>query len=149
VLARASHLLFETTAAERYATVFYGVYDPAARILTYANAGHCAPMLVRGSDCIRLDSLTAPVGMMHGLPAEQRSVGMVPGDWLLIFSDGIPEAATESGEDFGDEGVLAAMARLRKGTAAEVCEGVVSEVRDYVREQRQADDITLIAVKIL
>ena len=149
VLAKASRVLYETTTAERYATVFYGVYDPAARSLTYANAGHCAAMLVRGQECIRLDSLTAPVGMLPVLPAMQRSVDLVCGDWLLIFSDGIPEAENESGEDFGDEGLLAALARLRDGTAAEVCEGVVSDVRDYVREQRQADDITLIAVKML
>ncbi len=149
VLAKASQLLFETTTAERYATVFYGVYDPAGRSLTYANAGHCAPMLVRGRDCIRLDSLTAPVGILPALPVVQRSVGLVSGDWLLVFSDGIPDAAGEGGGDFGDDGLLASLARLRNGTAAEVCEGVVNEVRDYAREQRQADDITLIAVKVV
>jgi sigma-B regulation protein RsbU (phosphoserine phosphatase) len=149
VLAKASRVLYETTTAERYATVFYGVYDSVTRALTYANAGHCAAMLVRGQECIRLDSLTAPVGMMPVLPAMQRSIELVSGDWLLIFSDGIPEAENESGEDFGDEGLLAVLTRLRKGTAAEVREGVVTEVRDYVREQRQADDVTLIAVKML
>jgi len=149
VLAKASHVLYETTTAERFATAFYGEYDSASRILTYANAGHCAPMLVRGKDCIRLDSLTPPAGMLPVLPAVQHSVDLVSGDWLLIFSDGIPEAANESGEDFGDDGLISALTRFRKGTAAEVCEGVVNEVRDYVREQRQADDITLIAVKML
>ena len=74
---------------------------------------------------------------------------LAPGDWLLIFSDGIPEAADESGEDFGDRGLLEALGRLGSGTAAEVCAGIVDEVRHYVREQRQADDITLIAVKVL
>jgi phosphoserine phosphatase RsbU/P len=149
VLAKASHVLYETTTAERFATAFYGEYDSASRILTYANAGHNSPMLVRGKECIRLDSLTPPVGIAPVLPAAQRSVGLESGDWLLIFSDGIPEAANESGEDFGDDGLIAALARFRTGTAAEVCEGVVNEVRDYVREQRQADDITLIAVNVL
>jgi sigma-B regulation protein RsbU (phosphoserine phosphatase) len=145
VLAKASQVLYETTTAERFATAFYGEYDSASRILTYANAGHCAPMLVRGKDCIRLDSLTPPAGMLPVLPAVQRSADLVSGDWLLIFSDGIPEAANERGEDFGDDGLIAALARFRNGTAAEVCEGVVNEVRDYVREQRQADDITLVS----
>lgn len=125
------------------------MYDPATRILSYANAGHCAPMLVRDEECIRLDSLTPPVGMLPVLPVVQRSVELVSGDWLLIFSDGIPEATSDSGNDFGDEGLLTVLGRLRNRTAAEVCEGVVNEVRDYVREQRQADDITLIAVKML
>ena len=149
VLAKASHLLYETTTAERYATVFYGVYDPAARLLTYANAGHYPPMLVRQGTSIRLDSITPPAGMLPVLPALQDSVKLVPGDWLLIFSDGIPEAVSESGEDFADSGPLDALGRLGRGTAAEVCAGVVHEVRNHVREQRQADDITLIAVKVL
>jgi sigma-B regulation protein RsbU (phosphoserine phosphatase) len=149
VLAKASHLLFETTTAERYATVFYGVYDPATRILTYANAGHCPPMLVRGGACIRLESITPPAGMMAVLPALQHNVELACGDWLLIFSDGIPEAASENGEDFGESGLLDALERLSSGTAAEVCEGVVHEVRNHIREQRQADDITLIALKVL
>ena len=149
VLAKASHLLYETTTAERYATVFYGVYDPAARILTYANAGHYPPMLVRQGTSIRLDSITAPAGMLPVLPALQDSVKLAPGDWLLIFSDGIPEAVSESGGDFGDNGLLDALGRLGSGTAAEVCAGIVDEVRNHIREQRQADDITLIAVKVL
>jgi serine phosphatase RsbU (regulator of sigma subunit) len=149
VLAKASALLFETTTAERFATVFYGVYNPAARSLTYANAGHYPPMLVRDGTSIRLDAMTPPAGMLPVLPALQNSVKLVPGDWLLIFSDGIPEAADESGEDFGDSGLLDALSRLRSGTAAEVCAGIVDEVRNYIREQRQADDITLIAVRVL
>jgi serine phosphatase RsbU (regulator of sigma subunit) len=154
VLAKANTLLFETSTAERFATVFYGVYDAAARILTYANAGHCPPMLVRRNEqcnatCIRLESMTAPAGMLPVMPALQQSVALASGDWLLIFSDGIPEAASEGGEDFGDDGLLDALGRLRTGTAAQVCEGVVNEVRNYLREQRQPDDITLIAVKVL
>lgn len=106
-------------------------------------------MLVRGKECIRLDSLTPPVGMLPNLPAIHRNVELLTEDWLLIFSDGITEAASESGEDFGDAGLLAALSRFGGATAAEMCEGVVNEVRDYVREQRHADDITLIAVKVV
>src|ERR1035441_331208 len=86
MLAKASHLLYETTTAERFATVFYGVYDPATRMLTYANAGHCPPMLVRNGTCIRLETLTPPAGMLPDLPALQESVHLESGDWLVIFS---------------------------------------------------------------
>jgi sigma-B regulation protein RsbU (phosphoserine phosphatase) len=106
-------------------------------------------MLVRQGTSIRLDSITAPAGMLPVLPALQDSVKLAPGDWLLIFSDGIPEAVSESGGDFGDNGLLDALGRLGSGTAAEVCAGIVDEVRNHIREQRQADDITLIAVKVL
>jgi sigma-B regulation protein RsbU (phosphoserine phosphatase) len=149
LMAKANSLLFETTAAERYVTVFYGVYDVTAQTLTYANAGHYQPMLVRQGTAIRLDSLTPPVGMFPILPVVQSSVELHFGDWLLIFSDGIPEAASASGEEFGDDRLLDAVDRLRSGTAAQMCEGIVNEVRDHLKEQRQPDDITLIAAKVL
>ena len=145
VLARASRLLHKTTAISRYATVFFGTYDPATRRLSYANAGHCAPMLVRGGECIRLDSLTPPAGLLPVLPAIEESVELIPGDWLLIFSDGIPEAACDNGEDFGDSGLLDAFTRMGNCSAAEACEGIADEVRNYVHDRRQGDDITLIA----
>ena len=83
-LAKASRLLFETTTADRYATVFYGVYDAATRTLTYANAGHYPPLLVRE---VRLGSLTPPAGMLPTLPACQERVQLFSEDWLLIFSE--------------------------------------------------------------
>jgi len=149
VLRKASSLLYETTTAERFATVFYGVYHAPSRTLTYANAGHTPPMLVRQGNAIRLESLTPPAGMLPSLPALENRVQLVTGDWLLIFSDGIPESTSASGEDFGDDRLRDALGRLSCGTAAEVCEGIVDEVRDHLREQRQPDDITLIAVKVL
>jgi sigma-B regulation protein RsbU (phosphoserine phosphatase) len=149
VLAKANRLLFETSTPDRFATVFYGVYDGATRALTYANAGHYPPMLVREGNCIRLDSITPPVGLLPELPAVENTVILAPGDWLLVFSDGITEAADEKGEEFGDENLLLAFRRACNRGAAEVCESVVDEVRNYLREQRQPDDITLIAMKVL
>jgi phosphoserine phosphatase RsbU/P len=149
VLAKANSLLFETTTAERYATVFYGVYNALAQTLTYANAGHYPPMLVRQGTAVRLDSITPPTGLLPALPALQDRVKLLPEDWLLVFRDGIPEATNASGEEFGDGRLLDVLCRLRSGTAAQVCEGIANEVRDHLREQRQPDDITLIAAKVL
>ncbi len=87
--------------------------------------------------------------MLPVLPALENKVKLASGDWLLIFSDGIPEAVNENGDDFGDQGLLDALCRVGSGSAAEVCAGIANEVRYHVREQRQADDITLIAVKVL
>ena len=75
VLSRINGLLFETTTADRYATVFYGIYDPATRVLDYANAGHYPPMVIRDGACLRLDSLTPPVAMLPVLPACSRRSG--------------------------------------------------------------------------
>ena len=149
LLANTSSLIFETTTVERYATAFYGVYNTVSRTLAYANAGHYPPILVRDETAIRLDSLTLPVGMLPTLPACQRRVQLFCGDWLLIFSDGIPEATSGSGEEFGDDRMIGALGRLKGGAAAAMCDDIVNEVRDYVSEQRQQDDITLIAAHVL
>lgn len=149
VLAKASRLLYETTAPSRYATVFFGVYDPATRVLSYANAGHCAPMLVRGRECIRLDSLTPPAGLLPVLPAMEKDLELLVGDRLLIFSDGIPEASSADGDNFGDNGLLDALARVGQCTAAEACEGIVNAVPNYAHHQPQDYDVTLIAVRVL
>jgi len=107
-------------------------------------------MLVRHGACSRrLNSLTPPAGVVAELPAVQASVELVSGDWLLIFSDGIPEAADRWGEDFGETGLLEAFGQHANGSAAAACEGVVNAVRHHFREQRQPDDITLIAMKVL
>ena|SRR5689334_15675411 len=148
VLQKANARLYESTTAERFATVFYAVYDAATRILAYSNAGHNPPMLVRNESCIRLDAMTPPVGVLAELSALQNTVALDPGDWLLIFSDGIPDATNEGGEEFGDDGLLRAFERSRNGTALEVCETVLNEARNYSCGHRQADDLTLIALKI-
>jgi sigma-B regulation protein RsbU (phosphoserine phosphatase) len=148
-LSKVNRLLYDTSAADRFATVFYGIYDSATRVLTYANAGHCAPMLVRDKSCTRLDSLTAPAGMWPTLESAERMVQLAPGDWLLVFSDGIPEATSEYGDEFGDERLLATLERVRSRTAAQVCDAIVEAVRQHANAQPQADDITLIAVKTL
>jgi sigma-B regulation protein RsbU (phosphoserine phosphatase) len=149
LIAKINGVLFETRTPERYATVFYAVYEPSTRMLTYANAGHPPPMVVRQRTCIRLQSTSPPAGLLPVLSEVQRSLQLASGDWLLIFSDGIPEASNESGECFEDEMLLDALERSCAGTAAEVGESIVNEVRYHTRGQRQADDLTLIAAKIL
>jgi sigma-B regulation protein RsbU (phosphoserine phosphatase) len=106
-------------------------------------------MVVRQRTCIRLQGTSPPAGLLPVLSEVQRSQQLASGDWLLIFSDGIPEASNESGKCFEDEMLLDALERSCAGTAAEVCESIVNEVRYYTRGQRQADDLTLIAAKIL
>jgi sigma-B regulation protein RsbU (phosphoserine phosphatase) len=149
VLARINGRLFETTTPDRFATVFYGIYDPATRVFEYANAGHNPPMVIRDGTCLRLDSLTPPVAMLPVLPAIEKQIEFLPGDWLLIFTDGIPEASDEAGREFGDDGLIEAFRRTQNGTAEEVCASVIEEVRNHAHGQRQADDLTIMAAKVV
>jgi sigma-B regulation protein RsbU (phosphoserine phosphatase) len=141
-----NRLLFETTTAERYATVFYGVYDRVTGTLSYANAGHYPPLLVRGKLVMRLDSLTAPVGMFADLPPADSQVRLRSGDWLVVVSDGIPEACDHNGREFGDERLLAL---LKRSVAADsFCKNALDAVALF-GGKTQADDLTLLAVRVL
>jgi phosphoserine phosphatase RsbU/P len=160
---------------EMFATVFYGVYDGPSRVLTYANAGHEAPLLLRVAaapdaspdeavaspapaeegekqtrlTCLHLDSRTAPVGLLPTLPALQESLQLAPGDWLLIFTDGITEALNEKEEEFGRERLLAVIARNFDRPAEEMRDAILAELGGHSRGLPQSDDVTLIAAHVL
>jgi sigma-B regulation protein RsbU (phosphoserine phosphatase) len=149
VLARVNRLFFEATAPQRFATVFYGVYDARTRTLTYANAGHYPPFLIQGNgECVRLHSLTPPVGILPVLPAEERSIQLAEGDRLVILSDGIPEACDAASRQFGDDRLVQFLDRQRTATASELCGRLLSAVLTFSRGRRQADDLTLIAAQV-
>jgi phosphoserine phosphatase RsbU/P len=175
VLAKVNTLLYEATDADMFATVFYGVYDEPSRVLTYANAGHEPPIVLRvaaapdasagaaeegptlieGSEkrpppiLVRLDSRTPPLGILPTLPALQTSLQLAPGNWLLIFTDGMIEARNEDGEEFGEQRLLTVITQNCERTAEEMRNAILAELSVHSRGRVQADDVTLIAARVL
>jgi sigma-B regulation protein RsbU (phosphoserine phosphatase) len=148
VLARANRLLFETTSSDKYATVFYCVYDHRTQNLTYANAGHCAPLMAVNGGCNALDSLTPPVGMFADIPVRQQTIHLVPGTRLIIASDGVTEACNASDEEFGDTRLRNLLERWSHASAAEFCGNVLDALTDFRGGTAQTDDISLIAARL-
>jgi len=146
VVKRVNRLLFQTTSSERYATVFYGIIDPAARTLTYANAGHCPPWLIRQKTYHRLASLTPPAGMFAELAPEEAGVPLECGDWLVITSDGISEASNYNGEDFGEMRLMAMLDP--SDTTDNFCCAALDAVTSFAGD-KQADDLTIIAARVI
>jgi phosphoserine phosphatase RsbU/P len=153
VLSQLNHSLYESTDAGMFATVFYAVYDESTRVLTYANAGHEPPMLLRqaagGPVCRSLDPLTAPAGMLPSIEPLQASIELSPGDWLLIVTDGVTEAPNEKWEEFGRERVLAVMQGNLDAAAGQMSDAILAALAGHTRGMVQADDVTLIAVHVL
>jgi sigma-B regulation protein RsbU (phosphoserine phosphatase) len=147
VLAQTNRLLFDSITPDRYVTVFFGAYDPATRILEYANAGHYPPWMVRASSTLQLESLTTPVGMFPEIASRTRRIQLSGGDWLLISSDGIPEARAASDEEFGDQRLLELLGDAEVSTRL-FCERVIDAVSTFTDHQ-PADDLTLIAARVL
>jgi hypothetical protein len=96
---------------DRYATLFYGVFDGRTRTLTYGNAGHNPPLIVRpNGSTVRLETGGAPVGMFPDRTYEDGTVALDPGDVLAAYSDGVIETVNPAGEEWGLEGLRKAAA---------------------------------------
>src|SRR6185369_7622101 len=90
--------LFATTSPEKYATFYFALYDDERHVLTYTNAGHLAPMLLRGNDIQMLDSTGTVVGAFPVAVYEEKTVSLEQGDVLLAYTDGIVEPENVYGE---------------------------------------------------
>lgn len=146
------HLL-ESTDGARFATLFFGVYDDRARRLRYVNAGHLAPLVVRRADdgqvlVCRLEIGGMVLGLFPEQQYEEGCAALSPGDRLVVFSDGVTEAADPSGEMFGEERLVAAL-RTHAGDDIERLPALVLEaVGRFVGASPQQDDITIIAAEV-
>jgi sigma-B regulation protein RsbU (phosphoserine phosphatase) len=148
LLAEVNRLLFETTSAERFVTVFYAVYDPSDRTLTWANAGHCSPLLIHSAGgATRLPSLVQPAGIASEIPPLQETIGVSPGDLLLIYSDGIPEACSLNGEEFGERRLSRLIRDNGHLPSSDLCTSILDNVKSFSRGCHQADDLTVVAAK--
>ncbi len=102
LMALISQQLYENTPPEKYATFFCSVYDDETGRLTYTNAGHLKPILVRDGQAIGLEGDGMVAGLLPNVKYEQQDVLLRPGDLLAIFSDGIPEAEDAAEQEFGE-----------------------------------------------
>jgi sigma-B regulation protein RsbU (phosphoserine phosphatase) len=147
-----NRLICESSPANRYATFFYGEYDPKAGCLVYVNAGHNAPMLFRrgagAGDAVRLDKGGPVIGLLDVVAYQQGEIALGPGDVLLGFTDGVSEAMNASDEEWGEER-LAETTLACDGLAAHASIGRIMEAADaFVAGAPQHDDMTLIVVRM-
>ena len=140
---------FHSTGAERFATLFYGLYDEGARRLRYINCAHNAPLLLRRSGVLeRLDATALMLGAFEQWDCTVAELALAPGDALLIYSDGVTEAASDAGDEFG-EVRLERLVRSQQGQpAAQVVDAVLSAVAAFGSGPR-GDDVTVMALRAL
>jgi sigma-B regulation protein RsbU (phosphoserine phosphatase) len=147
LLSLLNHQLYESTPAEKYATLFLGIYDGTTRKLVYSNGGHLPPLLIgRDGNLRRLECGGMVVGLFDRVPFEQDSVNLAQGDIFLAFSDGITEAENDFGE-FGEARLVELVRDHRDLPLPLISEMVTAAVDDWVGGQEQTDDITLVLAR--
>ena len=144
-----NRLTYASTDGDKYATLFYGVYDDATRTLTYVNAGHNPPLLVRASGATeRLDPTGMVIGLMPDAQCTQGSLQLGVGDTLVLFTDGVTEAVSPSGEEFGDARLEQLVMGRRRLRPAELETLIMQEVDRFTGVGPQQDDITLVVAHV-
>ncbi len=153
LMERLNQLVYESSAAHRYATFFFAVYSPSVRRLVYVNAGHNPPFLLRNgaggsATCERLKAGGAVIGLLPHTTYEEETLTLSTGDLLVLYTDGFSEAMTIEDEEWGEERMLAAVEAVRSKAAGEVISGLFEAADRFTQGAPQQDDMTLLALKI-
>ncbi len=146
VCSRLNRHLHQVTDAARFATMFYGEWHPATGVLCYVNAGHNSPYLIGASGTRLLHTGGIPIGILPDFEYEASEVRMVPGDLLVLYSDGITEAGARSGKEYGEKRFRATVEAMRSRSLDEIRQRVLSDVRDWSPEEIE-DDVTLFMIR--
>jgi sigma-B regulation protein RsbU (phosphoserine phosphatase) len=132
-----------------FVTVFYGIYNTRTGLVTYSNAGHNRPYVVRSNGEVEMIPRMkgCALGLFVGKPYLENTLQLNAGDTLYMYTDGVNEAMDSSSEEFGND----RMADILKGTTAMDCRQVVDSmrkgIRDFVGDAEQSDDITMLVLK--
>lgn len=137
------------TDSNRFATFFWAVFEEAGRALTYVNAGHNPPMLLRRAGALeRLTTGGPPLGVFAGSQYEQRTIALAPGDVLLVFSDGITEAPGPGEEDFGEPRLERLLRDRSAVSPAALCDAIIAAVQQFQNGAAQEDDMTVVVARV-
>ncbi len=131
--------------SNRFVTFFYGVLATASGLFTYANAGHNPPLVAAGGDALRLGCGGVMLGIDAGGRWRDQSVSILPGDALLLYTDGLSEARNEAGEEFGDERLASALHAVTARASTCIVGDLLDEVARFGPVQE--DDRTLVVAR--
>jgi serine phosphatase RsbU (regulator of sigma subunit) len=134
----------------RYATLFWAEYDTQTAVLTYVNAGHPSPILIRSTGEIeRLNSGGIPIGMFATARYTARTLQLRPGNRLVVFTDGLTDAQNDAQEEFGDERLIDYCRTIAVEIDADgVADRVMEAVAEWSSGTEQFDDTTVVVVDV-
>ncbi len=149
-ISRVNLALYRRGIESRFVTLMYGVLGPDGR-LTYCNAGHNPPLVLSRSGSTpsvrRLECGGPIVGLFEAATYDEETVELASGDWLIIFSDGVSEAMSANGEEYGEERIVECVEKNLSFEPRQLLEGLFADVREFARGAAQSDDITAMVLR--
>ena len=141
------HLSRDTLVSE-FATLFYCVISKDGRRLTYCNAGHNPPLLLRDGQITELAEGGLVIGIHRDERYNQNRMALQAGDVVLLYTDGITEAANFEGQRFGTDRLKESLRKYASLEARPIANNILWDVRRFVGLAEQSDDQTMVAVKV-
>ena len=153
LISRVNDIVYQSSTSSRYATFFYAEYDPFTHLLTYVNAGHNPPYVLRGTETIALEPTGTVVGLLPDADYAQATLQLHPGDVLIAFTDGISEAMNHQDEEWGEHRMLVTARQLLdrpdcKTTADQLLTCIFEAADKFTAGAPQHDDMTLLVCTI-
>lgn len=139
--------LYAYTSPEKYATFYLGIYDEDSSILTYTNAGHLPPILIREGEAVRLNVDGTVVGAFPFAQFEESRLELRHDDLLVCFTDGVSEPENEYGEMFGEERLVELVKRNAHRSEDQIVASVIEAVEQWTGSPELQDDMTLLLAR--
>lgn len=147
IVAQLNRQLYASTAPEKYATFFFGAYDERTSVLTYTNAGHLPPLLLRAGEATLLEVTGTVVGLFPSMRYEEQTVQLRPNDLLVAYTDGITEPENAYGEEFGSERLVETALRYQNSEPKEMVAKIMEAVTHWSTAPELPDDMTVIIAR--
>ena len=146
-----NELLAQESANSMFVTAFYGIYNLTTGQVTYTNAGHNPPYLMKADGTILQLPFSSDlvVGAIDDFKYSEETLQLEHGDTLLLYTDGVTEAINSGDEEFGEQRLQAVLAQLTSNSSQDIIERIKACVSNFAGEAEQSDDITLLAIKRL
>lgn len=163
-----NHCIYTSTDSSRFVTLFYGVYDDLNHSLTYVNAGQSYPILYRRAakqhrdpkdinvrlggnffEKINIDSNSTVLGAFPDATFTQHKIHLNRGDILIIFSDGLSDARDYSNDNYGEDRIAAIVEGNADMSPIRLQEAIINDINNFVGDQSQFDDMTLVVAKVI
>ncbi len=149
-MAKVNYLLWESIERNQFVTAFYGILDASNRTLSFSNAGHNWPLLVKANgDTSFIDSGEQPLGMFQQTRYHEYHVVFEPGDVFVLYTDGATEAESPAGEEFGRDRLVEAVKASLDKPAREMIATIQMSVLEWTASAGANDDVTFFVIKAL
>jgi sigma-B regulation protein RsbU (phosphoserine phosphatase) len=152
LMANLNHLVYESSPAQFFASLFYGEYHPTTRIMNYVNAGHDAPLVLRRNsgrrELLPLHSACIPVGALSESRYTATSFQFNAGDVLVAYTDGVTESVNPDSSPFGQQRLKRLLYGSNTDDPEEILQGILEELSSHSAGRPQMDDITIVVMQV-